>query len=605
MANNDRVTKQPSPSWIPDNQSMGNPLATKTTNGSIGWNDEDNETRILLSRNAFDTPGWRAKKVIPPDMAEIRFNTSLFQVLTEPGGLIVPNGALVEKGLQLRVVYFNPNGQYGCRATITNGTVSDEVFLKNFRTQGASGDTPNSHVFEVIGNIQITGEARKRGRIAIGADLSSVITCDLEVNSWGDLGHQTKTLALTASLLDPTDMEFYEGDQMTFTTTVNSPYHWCNFRYSVGSNATMYPVPKSEVVFKSDGGTYQRTVTGETLYLAMGAVRPISFYLYQEGSTYFTNTKVRVSRKNSNLNLYTNAEQPAVNTQITYGRNGSAGNHVPLYSGMYLEIYCSNSSLIAQGSVVSYNSLSPLPSIPNEYRGAERLEIQIGNEANANGYMCVGLRYLKPRMEGNKIYPGNGGSLDTGTFEQMFNAAYAGIDGSSIQMNWGVPFFTDKIHLVNPNGYEGIRYMSETEALKLALVENTPFEWEFEQRGRWRNGSLNSSFGGSWMPEFGVLEAEGINIGPLTLNYLHAYILSINTVDLDRNGVAYQRCTIEAISDYVNLNVSGPTADWHVPDNPDLYIPYDALYEEWGDPAWEVQNNFVITPYFVAITRSA
>ena len=608
MANNDRVTKEPHISWIADNKSDNKPLATKATNGEIGWSNK-NQTRNLLSRDAFNTPGWRDKIVIPPGMATLNYDTSLFVVLDDITAEEYPTDSYVPLGRNIRIVLKDQSYEYGCYATITNGAVSSTPFLKNFigsTDPDNTVDTVNSTTVMVVGNIQVTGIAKKRSKIFIGADTSGIISATLEVTSWGNKGHQTTTMELAPGLGDPNELEFYAGDQVKFTIKVDSPYHWCNFRYNYGTNTTMFPVNKSEVVYSSNGGTYTALMTEQPLYLAMGGIRPISFYLYQEGSNTFTNTKARVVSVNTNLNLYTTASQPSPGTDITYGKNGTAGNHVALYPGMKISIYCSNSSLIATGAAISYKSLTPMPVLPDQYSGTDNLEIEIANASQENGLMCIGLRYIKPRMRGNIAYPGSNENQDNISFKDMLDNAYNGHDETTGQVffDFGQPYFTNFVHRVTPlpeDQYKGMKYVSETQALKLDLVRDHPFSWEIENHTNFSKSNYSQSFGGDHMPNEVQFVAEYITLGPFAVNYWYAYIIGTEK-DTASNGDQIFR--IYFIGDYTDLYVPGPTSDWTIPGT-EYKLTLDQLEATWDNPAWKSKVNWKITPYFVAITRSA
>ena len=591
MANNDRVTKDPSPSWIADNKSTNKPLATKSTNGTIGWSDEE-KTRNLLSRNAFNTPGWRDKIIIPPGMATINYDETLFQVLDETTGLEVPSGGYVKLGINIRVILQEQIGyQYGCYADITNGSVTTKEFLKNFTGPGDTGtEPPNSTILLVVGNIQIVGEARKRAKVNIGADLTNVVSATLEVNSWGNKGHQVKTMQLAPTLGDPDDMEFYVGDQVTFTIAVTSPYHWCNFRFSRGTNTTMYPVNKSEVIYTDDGGEYTAQMTEDTLFLAMGAVQPVQFYLYQEGSNTFSRVRVKVQKQATNLSIYRQVGQPAVGTNITFGKNGVAGNHVPLYAGMTVRISTTVSgTYVASGAVVSYESLSPPIPTPNNFSYLNPADVEIGSQANNTGKICVGLRYLKTRMEGNRCWVENGAAQDTDTFKNFMDALY---ENNS-------DYFSEKYHRVTDIS-SAHKWVSETQAIKLALLDSDPFYWHYEQTGQFQKGNYNQSYGGTYFPQDNVALAEGVNVGPFTTQS-RCFIVSW---EISKASNGDQIFTLTCVCDGIDVNISAPTGDWFVPGSTTQYIPYETLMEQWGDQPWTVKSRFYIIPYLVAITRS-
>ena len=131
MANNDRVAKTPDPYWVGDSQSSGKPLVTKATNGSVGWNS-DEKSRTLLTRDAFNTPGWRDKIVLPPGMATISYDETLFTVVDESTGEDVPSGGYIKKGVNIEVTLQAQGYEYGCYTEITNGALSSKHFLKNF-----------------------------------------------------------------------------------------------------------------------------------------------------------------------------------------------------------------------------------------------------------------------------------------------------------------------------------------------------------------------------------------------------------------------------------------------------------------------------------------
>ena len=600
MANNDRVTKDPSPSWIADNKSTNKPLATKSTNGTIGWSDEE-KTRNLLSRNAFNTPGWRNKIVIPPGMATINYDDTLFKVLDETTGLDVPSGGYVKLGINIRVILQEQIGyQYGCYASIVNGSVTAKEFLKNFTGPGdTSTEPPNSTVLLVVGNVQIVGEARKRAKVNIGADLPNVITATLEVNSWGNKGHQVKTMQLAPTLGDPDDMEFYVGDEVKFTIAVASPYHWCNFRFNRGTNTTMYPVNKSEVTYTDNGGIYTTTMTEDTLFLAMGGIQPIQFYLYQQGSSYFSKVKVRVQKQATNLDIYRQVGQPSVGTNILYGKNGTAGNHVPLYAGMTVRITITDSgTYVASNAVISYDSLSPTIPTPTDFSYVNPCDIVIGSQANNTGKICIGLRYLKTKMAGNQCFVKNSNTQDTDTFKNFMDALW------ELQQTQTSDYFTEKYHRVTDIASAN-KYQSTTQAIKLALVDpndfSESFRWEYEQQGVFQKGNYNQAFGGTYFLENGVARAEGINVGPFTTQS-RCFIVEGKLSKASNGDDIY---TITCVCDGINVKISPPTGDWFVPGSTTQYIPYDTLVEQWGDEPWTVNSNFYITPYFVAITRSA
>lgn len=596
MANNDRVTKDPSPSWIADNKSSNKPLATKSTNGTIGWSDEE-KTRNLLSRNAFNTPGWRDKIVIPPGMATINYDETLFQVLDETTGLDVPSGGYVKLGINIRVILQEQIGyQYGCYADIVNGAVTSKEFLKNFTgPEDTSTEPPNSTVLLVVGNVQIVGKAKKRAKVNIGADLTNVITATLEVNSWGDKGHQVKTMQLAPTLGDPDDLEFYVGDELKFTIAVASPYHWCNFRFSRGTNTTMYPVNKSDVTYTDNGGIYSTSMTEETLFLAMGGIQPVQFYLYQEGSNYFSRVKVRVQKQAPNLQIYRQVGQPAIGTDIIYGKNGTAGNHVPLYAGMTVRITTTASgTYVASNAVISYDSLSPTIPTPTDFSYLNLCDIVIGSQANTTSKICVGLRYLKTRMAGNACLVKNRDTQDTDSFKNFMDAIWNASQGGSLE------YFTDKYHRVTDLASAN-KWQSTTQAIKLALVDSESFYWNYEQQGVFQKGDYYQDFGGTYFPEEGLAIAEGINVGPFTTSS-RCFIIEGKYSKASNGDDIY---TLTCACDGINVNISAPNTDWFVPGSTTQYIPYDTLMEQWGDEPWTVNSKFRITPYFVAITRSA
>lgn len=600
MANNDRVTKTPAPSWIGDSQSSGKPLATKATNGSIGWNS-DEKSRTLLTRDAFNTPGWRDKIVLPPGMATISYDETLFTVVDESTGEDVPSGGYIKKGVNIEVTLQAQGYEYGCYTEITNGALSSKHFLKNFTSPSdTEGKLPNSEVLQVLGNIQITGEAKKRGQLNIGADISGVITATLEVNSWGNKGHQVKTLNLIPSLMDPTDMEFYEGDSIKFTIAITAPYHWCNFRYSRGTNTTMYPVDKTLVTYTENGGVYTTTITDKTLYIAMGAVRPIKFYLYQEGSDNFDKVNVVVQRQNSNLVIYKQTGQPSVGTRITFGRNGVAKNHAPLYVGMTLRIKATiNNCYICSNLTWSYTSLTPTPPVPDNISYLNPCDFTIGTEANSTGQVCVGLRYVKTNYKGVTCEV-TINEADRDTFKNFRDAIYEQQQNPSEV----IPYFKNKYHRVT-NIATAKKCHSATQAIKLALMDpndySKSFRWSYKQDGTFQKESLViEDENNNYFLEDNRIQTPTVNVGPFSTQ-ANCYIVS-GEYSTASNGD--QIFTLTCVSDGIDVDIDGPIEDWFVPGSTTQYIPLATLEQVWGTQPWWCLSKFYVTPYFAAVVRS-
>ena len=153
-------------------------------------------------------------------------------------------------------------------------------------------------------------------------------------------------------------------------------------------------------------------------------------------------------------------------------------------------------------------------------------------------------------MAGNQCFVKNSNTQDSDTFKNFMDALW------ELQQTQTSDYFTEKYHRVTDIASAN-KYQSTTQAIKLALVDpndfSESFRWEYEQQGVFQKGNYNQNFGGTYFLENGVARAEGINVGPFTTQY----------------------------------------------------IPYDTLVEQWGDEPWTVNSNFYITPYFVAITRSA
>lgn len=600
MANNDRVTNTPAPSWIGDNQSSGKPLATKATNGTIGWNS-DEKSRTLLSRNAFNTPGWRDKIVIPPGMATIDYDETLFQVVDEGTGEDILSGGYVKLSTNIRVTLQAREYEYGCYTEIINGSLSSERFLKNFiSSSDTEGETPNSIILQVVGNVQFTGNAKKRGRINIGADISNTITATLEVNSWGNKGHQTKTLNLIPSLMDPTDMEFYEGDVVKFTITVTAPYHWCNFRYNIGANTTMYPVPKGAVTYTENGGVYSATLTDKTLYIGMGAVRPIKFYLYQEGSNNFDNVDVIVQKQNPNLNIYKQTGQPGVGTYINFGRNGVANNHAPLYGGMTLRIKPTiNNCYICSNLTWSYTSLTPTPPKPTEIGYLNPCDFIIGTEANSTGQVCVGLRYVKINYKGSTCEVSIN-EVDRDTFKNFRDALY----NQQQNPNQVIPYFSNKYHRVTSIDTAKKCY-SRTQAIKLGLINSDyskSFRWSYKQDGTYQKQSLFlEDEDNNYFTEDKRIETPQINVGPFSTK-ANCYIIS-GEISTAANGDDI--FTLTCVCDGIDVAIEEPEEDWFVPGSTTQYIPLATLQDVWGTEPWSCKSTFYVTPYFAAVVRSA
>ena len=605
MANNDRVTRDPSPSWIPDNQSSGQYLATKKINGAIGWNNED-VTKNLLSRNSFNQPGWRDKIIIPPGMGIIEYDTALFEVQKSADSSPIQTGSMIPLGTQINIFLVSQLYNYGCRMEITNGSTLTQYFMKNFGE--VSGRAAPNLIEDVtmIGNIQITGTSKRRAYISAGCDNPGTITAEISVTSWGDKGSQTKSnWALVQSWSDPSDLEFYVGDELHCTFTVNSAYHWANFRTGTDPE-NLYLVNKSLIVYPTglNGGQYDLTAGIARTYLAMAAVKPVSFYLYQPGYSTFTRTKVKVSKLNSNLVIYKNVTQPSVGTEIDYGRNGVQRNHVPLYAGMQVEIYCTNSTYVSY-YVVDYESLSPTVPAPTGFEYLSPCKVTIETNANTTGQMCVGLRYLKTNYYGNsvssKLY-----TSDTDTFKNFMDNLY-------YMEEAGEPtsYFTNKLRRQwNANS----PVSQETNALLLGFAENgAKYYWELEVQGTFQKGSLNSYYDGYIYPDdpgvlinnvfYNLMNASGVNLGPIGSS-LFGYVRSTLTGGGGGEGTG-TKCTIYCCSDAMNVDISAPNADWYVPDDPTRYIPLSTLQNLWGNNPWDCEIEFTVRPILLAVVGSA
>lgn len=590
MANNDRVTRDPTPSWIGDNKSSGKPLATKTTNGTIGWSDVEH-TRTLLSRDAFNKPGWRDKNIIPPGMASVDFDTSLFQVTLETTAAYIKSGDLVPLGSIINVYLMSQEYEYGCKTEIVNGSTLKNLFMKNFST--STEVTPNLDTIQVIGNVQITGQAKKRAHLSIGCQVPHVISATIDVNSWGDKGHQSKTLDLISSWSEPVDMEFYSGDELNIHFEVNSQYHWANFKYGVNP-AQMDFVNKSEIIYTENGGDYKVTMSDNPLYMDMSAVKPIKFYLYQPNSNSFNSVKAKVSRLNTDLRIYKNVNQPSVGTNIDFGRNGVARNHVDLYVGMSIEIYCNSSetTYISRYISASPDTLSPaLPALPDDndklFSYFTQCIVTIPTNSNNTGTFCVGLRYVKPRHKGT-VCQVDIPTSDSDIFKNFMDALYLN----------NAEYFTNKVHRASTITH---RYDSETYAERLALVNGLIVEWEYEQRGTFQRGSIGQhSQGGIYDGEPMRALVDYVNMGPFETS-MACYVESIK---IEPHGSNEQKGILTCVGDGIDVEIAAPTGQWDTPDGKG-YIPYDTLKDQWGDQPWRCRGYWNMIPYFAAITGGA
>ena len=292
MADNDRLANggnlDANPGWKADDEvNYDIPLLTQNFVGT-GWKTSD-ETRMVMTKNAAGLPGWRARVFVPANLAQITVSSSGV-VVTDLSDYIIPSGSYVEKGTQLRLHHnLGDTKERGCKATVQRQGETDlNYWLTNYVDSANGGH--NFKTWTIYEDTNVIAESRDRVTALFGCGLASAITASVNGVSWGPRGYQTLSdLALNNTFQNIASLEFFQGDTLNTSYVVAIEYDWCNF--------TAGPVPQTTEVtptFGSNGGSYSFVMSNLVTYIAMDALVSTAFYLYQPGSTVFSNTKVTI-----------------------------------------------------------------------------------------------------------------------------------------------------------------------------------------------------------------------------------------------------------------------------------------------------------------------
>lgn len=551
MANNDRVIKNPDPTWAADNKTKGKQIVTKTIAGSIGWNAEE-VTRTLLSRDAFNKPGWRERIVIPEGQSLVVYESSLF--IVQQGGQVIPSGSTVPTGSLIDII-FNREGsiEYGCKYDVVSGTTTNSYWFQNFMSVGSS-EIPNHRQIQVIGNTQILGEAKKRSETRLASGVANIISVTIKGTSWGDKGYQEKTLTLGGTFSQIDDIEFYVGDQLTLDINlIDTSYDWANFETG-NSPGNMYPVNKSQIVYNATdtGGTYKFNLIDGITYFGMTGVKQVKFYLYQPKSDNFEYVRVKILETN-NLNLYKKVSIPTASSTINFGKNGTVGTHGPIYPGTKLQIYSTRTRYVTGTPGVSTTIKNPEPSLPSEPRGGN-LEVTIPFEAGETGMYTVGLYWLEDSYWGERISL-TYGSEDYSSFETWYN---------DVLVDQDLSYLNNRIHLVEAS--------STTRGLKLWLKQS--WEFEFEQEGQFDGSNISYYDIGSYTDDPNpVFYVTDLPIGFAQIS------LAAQVTGWSNNGTNAVKVTGAAQNMYARVG------------------PYPGSSSDF----WNIKTKWTIRPEFVAV----
>ena len=626
MPNNDRVTNQSEigVTWIGDSKTQGLPLVTKDPVGNVGWN-ADEKTRVLLTRDANNNPGWRDKIVTLPGYHYLEFDENLFRVDTQepleailpgsdtpimlPGLEDLPNGCYIKEMGNLGLYLLDKKKtddrpyQYGCSVTLVNGTGIDKFFLKNFTTsQDQEGELVNFHAFQVVGPVTIQGVDKRRARYNVGCITSGKMTCTVKGTSWNpNLSEQTETGPMAASWVTG-NLEFYEGDKVNWEFQPDSGYDWINFRRYVGDNINpgdkdFTLVPKSEVVYKDRGGTIDITMTKDILFLVMDVAKEISFYLYQPGSpsdNTYTNTKVKVASIPTNMTVYGDKAFPTVGTEVNFGRNGTKRSHISLYKGMRLSITTTTERRIAGIVSISYTDTKPSPSTPEKAVVADSpLYVTIGEVEDEeghksiidppNGMMAVGLRYIDKNYEIKYEFGADERKVDFNSFMDTY--AWASVRGNSEFLS-----FVENNSLIstleNHTWYQGSGFskcygLSKTRESQWFYYVNTAWS------GQW-NGDTESGY--FWQGSPGYMPT--IYSGPIIIQP----VVLIDSIGVDDSGSFFVKFVK---INYANFSIDRPKGSWTDPSN--SWAQGMTLSKEQMDEIYSSSDYFDNMPWLLQI----
>lgn len=431
MANNDRVTKSRSdttipPSWAEDEKALNpaNVTVTKSVNGDTYWNQAE-ETRTLLTKNAFNKAGWRSKRVIPEGEAVILYDTTLFEVYIADTKTPVENDGTVEIGTPLEVILKNPGYQIGCKARVVNGTSRNNIWLQNWISPNGSQE-PNLIRVQVLGNVEVTGETKRRGFLNIHSTVANgnKIQVKLSTTSWADK-YQETSISLGLQPNELANFEAYVGDSVLLDIQVDNGYDWCNFQE--GYSGSMSLVNSANIGYNSsnNGGTYSVLLTEDTKVITMDAIRPITLYLNQPHSNKYDKCAVKVLEAPFTGTIYRKGISiGTVGKTIVYGKNGSKpSNTTHLYAGTKLEVYSTrlggDKRYVASGAVLSTTTTTPVPSVPQTPSYNSTFAVTLGAECEANGYCAIGLYWFGTEEIGTSIHTGWSTSFGNSELTEM------------------------------------------------------------------------------------------------------------------------------------------------------------------------------------------
>lgn len=495
MANNDRVTKSRndttiSPSWAEDEKALNpaNVTVTRSVNGDTYWNQAE-ETRTLLTKNAFNKAGWRSKKVIPEGEAVILYDTTLFEVYVADTNTLVDNDSTVKIGTNLWAFLKNPGYEIGCKARVVNGTSRNNIWLQNWITPNGSQE-PNLIRLQVLGNVEVTGETKRRAFLNIRSTMSNgdKIQVKLSTTSWADK-YQETTISLSLLPNELANFEAYVGDTVVLDIQVDNGYDWCDFRE--GYSGSMSLVNSANIGYNSsnNGGTYSVLLTEDTKVITMDAVRPITLYLNQPGSNKYDKCAVKVLEVPFTGTLYRKGITiGTVGKTITYGKNGSKpSNTTHLYPGTKLEVYSTRTwgdkRYVASGAVLSTTTTTPVPSVPQTPGYNSTFTVTLGSECEANGYCAIGLYWFGTEEIGTSSLTGWAGDFGNSELSDMTWTQFTNNFNSNPE-NWWNTYL--------PTSRTGTITMYHDYPMWFAGA----FEYKFRQYGTFDGESIDNSHSG-------------------------------------------------------------------------------------------------------------
>lgn len=590
MANNDRVTKSKNdttipPSWAEDEKALdpANVTVTRSVNGDTYWNQAE-ETRTLLTKNAFNKAGWRSKRVIPEGEAVILYDETLFKVYIADTETQVENDSTVKIGTNLEIILNEPNYEIGCKARVVNGTSRNNVWLQSWISPNGSQE-PNLIRLQVLGDVEVTGETKRRAFLNIHSTVANgdKIQVKLSTTSWADK-YQETTISLTIQPNDLANFEAYVGDTVLLDIQVDNGYDWCDFRE--GYSGSMGLVNSANIGYNSsnNGGTYSVLLTEETKVITMDAVRPITLYLNQPGSNKYDKCAVKVKEVPFTGTIYRKGITiGTVGKTIVYGKNGSKPNNTThLYAGTTLEVYSTRTwgdkRYVASGAVLSTSTTTPVPPVPQTPSYSSTFEVTLGVECEANGYCAIGLYWFGTEEIGTSIYTGwsptySNSDLSEMTWSQLKNNLQSNLQG---WYNTYVPYFrTGTITLEHeyPMWFAG------------------SFEYSFEQYGSYKGEGLDNGHSGVVDCDY-EYDDDGNPILKCIIGQGDIWYWGILEVEVWAQLIAYDGTKpLEGKFSYEFAYQA---------------INFKAYYDDsWGTVYWEMRNEWEFAPRFNIVREEA